>query len=196
MNTYKLTLAPRTLETAPPDAQALLLGAQAKMGMIPNMYARMANAPGLLDTYLHGYDLFRKHSGFTPAEQEVVLLTSSYENGCAYCMAAHSWVAANMSKVPADVTEAIRTGAPISDPRLAALSTFTRVMFDKSGRPSGEDVAAFLAAGFTENHVLGIILAIGVKTFSNYANHVFHTPLDAAFSAFKWTPAPSIAGAE
>jgi hypothetical protein len=32
----------------------------------------LANAPGMLSTYLHGYDLFRKESSFTPVEQEMV----------------------------------------------------------------------------------------------------------------------------
>jgi hypothetical protein len=32
-----------------------------------------------------------------------------------------------------------------------------------------------------------VILAIAVKTLSNYANHVFHTPVDVAFQPFEWT---------
>ena len=44
------------------------------MGFIPNMDANMANVPAVLSTYLHGYGLFRKESGFQPAEQEVVFL--------------------------------------------------------------------------------------------------------------------------
>lgn len=39
--------------------------AQAQVGFIPNMYANMANAPAVLDTYLHGYALFRSESDFT-----------------------------------------------------------------------------------------------------------------------------------
>jgi AhpD family alkylhydroperoxidase len=93
MDTYKITLEPRTIENAHPEARPLLEAAQKNYGMIPNMYARMASVPDLLSTYLYGYERFRKHSGFTPVEQEVILLTISYENGCSYCMAAHSWVA-------------------------------------------------------------------------------------------------------
>lgn len=46
------------------------------------MYANMVNSRGLLERYLFGYDRFRKESGFSPAEQEVVFLTISRENGC------------------------------------------------------------------------------------------------------------------
>jgi AhpD family alkylhydroperoxidase len=61
------------------------------------MYAVMANSPGLLETYATGYAAFREASGFTPAEQEVVLLTVSHENGCEYCVAAHSFLADQVS---------------------------------------------------------------------------------------------------
>lgn len=187
MKTHALTLHPQTAETAAPEAKPLLEGAQKAFGMIPNMYARMANSPGMLSTYLHGYRWFREQSGFTPQEQEVVFLTISRENGCTYCMAAHSMVANLMSKVPAGVTEAIRKNAPLPDPKLAALSRFTITMLEKKGHPSDEDVQPFLKAGFSERHILEIILAIAVKTLSNYANHLFHTPVDQAFSAFAWS---------
>jgi len=45
---YRLTLDPKTLANAGPEAHALLEAAKAQVGFIPNMYARMANSPGLL----------------------------------------------------------------------------------------------------------------------------------------------------
>ena len=103
---YKLTLPAKTLENADPKAKVVLEKAKAQVGFIPNMYAGMANSPGLLETYLDGYHRFRKDSGFTPAEQEVVFLTVSRGNGCDYCMAAHSMLADQKSKVAPQVTEA------------------------------------------------------------------------------------------
>ncbi len=187
MNTYQVSLSPLTMDEADPEARSLLEGAQKQYGMVPNMYARLANVPDLFATYLYGYERFRKHSGFTPAEQEVILLTISRENECSYCMAAHSWVAQNMSKAPPDVIEAIRTGAPIRDPKLAALSLFTARMVRSRGTPVQEDARQFLEAGFSEVNILEIILAIAVKVISNYSNHIFHTPVDAAFAACEWT---------
>ncbi len=187
MTTYQMTLAAQTIDSAPDGARQILEGAKARMGMVPNMYGRMANLPGLLTTYAHGSEAFRGQGGFTPAEQEVVLLVISRENGCDYCVGAHSMIAEKMSKVPPQALEAIRAGKAIADPKLAALAAFTQAMVEKRGNPSPEDAAAFLKAGFTEQHILAIILAISVKTISNYANHVFHTPLDASFSAYAWT---------
>jgi hypothetical protein len=80
LSEYQLTLAPKTLDDADPDARAVLEKAKAQVGFIPNMYARMVNSPGLLTTYLDGYARFCQRSGFTPVEQEVVFLTTRVAN--------------------------------------------------------------------------------------------------------------------
>ncbi|MBX9734617.1 MAG: carboxymuconolactone decarboxylase family protein, partial [Chitinophagaceae bacterium] len=99
---------------------------QKNLGFVPNMYKKMGDNPALLDAYIYSYNSFRVNSGFTPVEQEVIFLSVAYENNCDYCMAAHSFIADKMSKVPADVTNAIREGKQIPDPKLAALSKLTR----------------------------------------------------------------------
>lgn len=156
-----------------------------QVGLIPNMYRGMANAPAVLSTYLHGYALFRSESAFTPAEQEVVFLAVSAVNGCEYCTAAHSMIADKKSGVPAPVLDAIRSGKPIADARLAALHGLTQEMVRTQGRPTPAAVRAFLDVGYDEVKVLYLILAIAVKTLSNYSNHAFDTPLDERFAAYK-----------
>lgn len=188
-DTPSLTLPPVTIDNADATAKSLLEDAQRRLGFVPNMYANMANSPGLLETYMHGYARFRQHSGFTAAEQEVIFLTISRVNGCLYCVAAHSVIADAVSKVPAEVTNAIRDGAAVPDARLAALSRFTRVMVQSRGMPEHREVQAFLEAGFDERQVLEIVLAIAVKTLSNYANHLFRTPVDEKFASRAWQPA-------
>ena len=86
-----------------------------------------------------------------------------------------------------EVTDAVRAGEPIGDARLQALNLFTTSMVATRGRPPEEELEAFLAVGYTENQVLEIILAIAVKTLSNYSNHVLDTPLDKAFARRAWT---------
>lgn len=151
--------------------------------MVPNLYQAMANAPEILQSYTDCYQNFREHSGFTSAEQEVILLVISYENGCEYCMAAHSTMADFISKVPVEVTEAIRTDSTIPDTKLRALTEMTKEMLLSRGRPNPSCVERFLQAGYQEKQLLDIILAIATKTLSNYTNHLFSTPVDAAFKA-------------
>lgn len=183
---HKLALPTLGADQAASPARERLQEARTKLGFVPNMYSVMANSPGLLDTYVHGYNRFRASSGFTPVEQEVVLLAVSRENGCTYCVAAHSFIADRMSGVPAEVTNAIRDGRAIPDARLAVLHDFVRAMVAKRGLPSRADVQAFLAAGYSERQILEVVLAIAVKTLSNYANHLFHTPVDEVFAGRAW----------
>lgn len=176
----------------PPTAEGaqkqVLDKAQAQLGFIPNMYANMANAPAVLDTYLHGYSLFRTESGFTPPEQEVVFLAASRANGCDYCTAAHSMIADMKSKVPKDTLEAIRAGSEIPDARLAALYRLTTEMVRTHGLPAAKLVQDFLAAGFSERQFLYVVLALAVKTLSNFSNHAMATQLDARFAAYRVAP--------
>lgn len=186
-DTYQIELALRTPDDADEAVSAPLKQAQKAMGMVPNMYAGMANLPALLATYSFGYDRFRKEAGFSSVEQEVILLTVSRANECHYCVAAHSTLADTMSGVPAEVTDAIRSDEEIPDPKLRALAEFTRVMSETRGNPSPAQAKAFLQAGYSETHILGIILAISVKVISNYSNHLFHTEVDPAFAAREWS---------
>lgn len=187
MNTIsKLTLEPKTIETADSISVKILEAAKKGMGMIPNMYATMANNTALFDAYSYSYKTFRENAGFSSQEQEIIFLSIAFENECDYCMSAHSFVADKMSNVPTEVTDAIRNNTEIEDVKYKALSTFSRLMTEKRGNPSPEDVDAFLVAGYTQNHILGVIAGIGVKTMSNYFNHVFNTPVDDAFSSRTW----------
>ncbi len=183
--TYKIGLDPVELENANEQQKEILENAKKANGMIPNMYKNMVNLPALQNTYDSGYSQFRKESGFTPAEQEVVFLTVSIANSCEYCTAAHSYLAENVSKTPKDVIEAIRQGKEIEDDKLKALHEFTKVMNESRGNPTPEEAKKFLAAGYSEKQILAIILAQAVKTISNYSNHIFHTEVDEAFAGNK-----------
>jgi uncharacterized peroxidase-related enzyme len=177
-------LPPITLASANEAQAPLLSRAQSQLGFVPHMYARMAHAPGLLSTYLQGYGLFRSASGFSPIEQEVVLLTISQVHGCDYCVAAHSMVATRVAQMDAELLNALREGQPVNDPKLAALQALTQDLVLSRGRPCPDRVAAFQAVGHDERQLLQIVLALAVKVISNFSNHAFDTPLDDAFAPF------------
>jgi uncharacterized peroxidase-related enzyme len=157
------------------------------MGMVPNMYATMANSPGLLSTYVAGYQWFREESAFDGVEQEIVFLAISRFHECTYCVAVHSAVA-DRSHVPTEITDAIRDGKPLDDPKLAALRDFTSEVVATRGRPEAEALDRFLSVGYTETQVLEIVLAVAIKTISNFTNHLLDTPLDDVFAGRSWLP--------
>lgn len=182
MTEYRSPLGLRTAEDAGGDAPDRLRAAEQQLGRVPNMYRAMANSPGLLATYLDGYQRLRAASGLSPAEQEAVFLTISRFNECDYCMAAHSFIAENMSHTPPEVVAALRDDEPVDDERMAALIGMTRTLLETRGHPDAADVEAFREAGFTDEQLLELVLAIAVKTLSNWTNHLFDTDVDDVFA--------------
>ncbi|MGF6781385.1 alkylhydroperoxidase family enzyme [Paraburkholderia sp. GAS334] len=81
-----------TIETAPPASKLGLEAAKRAFGFVPNLQSHMAESPELLAGYSALWDIFSK-STLTSHEQQVVYLTSNFENNCHYCMAGHSALA-------------------------------------------------------------------------------------------------------
>lgn len=188
MSTYQLSLPLLSEHSADEDGSKLLNEAKTQLGFIPNLYAMMANFPGLLETYRFGDMQFRQSSGFSAIEQEVIYLTISITNECHYCVAAHSTIATHQSHVPPSVIDAIRKGETAPDNKLQALTRFTRAIVIQRGMINNDEAQLFLEAGFTEKHILAVILAVGMKTLSNYTNHLANTPIVPAFEGQQWHP--------
>lgn len=174
-----------SFETAPEDAQPLLKAAQNAYGFIPNLLGTMAEAPVILEGYMTLAGIYGK-ADLSETERQIVLMTNNRLNGCEYCMAAHTSISQGAG-VPQDVIQSLRTNTPIADPKLEALRTFAAVINETRGWPEASDVEAFLAAGYTQQNILEVILGTALKTMSNYTNHVAETELDAAFAPNAWS---------
>jgi len=179
--------------SAPEAARPLLASGRRAFGFAPNLFGKMAESPALLQGYLALSEIFAE-STLTPLHQVVVLLTVSRYHECRYCMAAHS-AGADMIKVPTEVTDAIREDRPIADRQLEALRRFTHHLVDRRGWAGEEEVEALLAAGFDRSQLLAVILGVGLKTLSNYTNHITGTELDPELGHRAWAPGGGLRGA-
>jgi len=173
-----------TEETAPEASKVMLAKSQKKNGMLPNLHAVMAEAPGLLEAYQTVGDLFM-HSSFDKDEITVVWQTLNVEHACHYCVPAHTAISTSM-KVSDDISNALRDETPLPNEKLEALRTFTLQMIRNRGNVDEDAVQTFLDAGFTQQQVLEVILGISHKVMSNYTNHLAQTPVDAPFQNFAW----------
>lgn len=178
-------MAAFTAETAPDASKATLEAVNGTFGFVPNLQANMATSPELLAGYSALWDLFSKTT-LTPTEQQVVYLTANYENECHYCMAGYTMLS-KMQKIDDAVVQAIRNGTAIPDAKLEALHVFTGLMVRERGFVGDAAVDAFLAAGYTRQNVLEVVLGAGTKLLSNYTNHVVHTQLDPFMKGAEWT---------
>ena len=180
-----------TKDNARPESAALLNEVEKKYGFIPNLMGVLAESPVALKAYLELSNLIGQ-SSFSPEEQQAILLAVSLENNCDYCVAAHSMVAAKMAGMPIGRLDSLRKEVALDDTRLDTLVDFTRHIVRLRGFIGEAAVEKFLAAGFTKQQLLEILVCVAMKTLSNYTNHIAETPVDQPFSEFKWSRDPAI----
>jgi uncharacterized peroxidase-related enzyme len=172
--------------SAPEGARATLATVEKQFGFLPNLFAGLAESPAALHGYLALSEQFGK-SGLSPVEQQVLAISVSVDNGCEFCVGAHSFIARNVTKVDGPIVDALRAGTTLPDARLDALAVFARTVVRERGWVPEAALERFLAAGYSRANVLDVILGVAMKTLSNYANHVIGTPLNTQFAAERWT---------
>lgn len=175
-----------TIESAPENSKPLLERAQQEYGMIPNLLGVLAEAPAALEAYGALNELFMQNTSFSPQEQTVVWQTISVENGCHYCVPAHTGIAKSMN-VPDEIIDALRDEEPLPEAKLEALRGFTLKIVRQRGQVDAQDVQAFLDAGYDRRQVLEVVLGVSQKVLSNYVNALAGTPIDQPFQKFEWS---------
>lgn len=173
-----------TKESAPETSRATLEATAKKYGFLPNLFGVLAESPAAVQAYA-AINKALEQSALTPVEQQVVALTVSARNGCAYCVGAHSTVA-QMVRMPEGVLAALREQRPLPDKKLDALRALVISITLHRGWVSAVDLERFAAAGYTRQHVLDVITLLALKTLSNYVNHIAQTPLDPQFASQAW----------
>ncbi len=174
-----------TPETAPDAAQPLLQKSQQAFGMIPGLHAVMAEAPTLLDGYQVLHELFL-NSSFNNDEKTVVWQAINVEHNCHYCVPAHTGIAKSMN-ISDTIINALRDETSLPTEKLDTLRNFTLQMVRQRGDVNQDQLELFYQAGYTQQNVLEIVLALSQKVMSNYTNHIAKTPIDDAFKDFEWT---------
>lgn len=175
------------VESAPEATKSILAAAEKIYGAIPNLYRGFATNPATLKIYLAFNELLKEHGQLSPIEQQLVYLTVSAENGCTYCVGAHS-VLAGMVKMSERTLAELREQRQLSDPKLNQLRRFTLSVMEHRGHVPDQDMADFQAAGYDQRHMLEVLTILAQKTLSNYYNHIAHTPLDDMFMSQQWMP--------
>jgi uncharacterized peroxidase-related enzyme len=165
-----------TIETAPEASRKDLTQVKQKFGRVPNFFAVTAESPAATNAYVSLSNIFQT-TALTPAEQQIVILTASVENKCAYCVAAHSR-GAKMAGVPEESINAIRNRIPLKDAKTEALRRLVSQIVDKRGWLSDTDVQAFLNQGYSRSQLLDVMVGVSMKTLSNYINHLTDPPIE------------------
>jgi AhpD family alkylhydroperoxidase len=165
-----------TEESAP-----ALAGIRERIGFIPNLAAVIAGSTVALESF-GAQQASLRGSTLSPLEREVAGLAVSYDNDCAYSMAAHSSFAAGAG-ASSPVLAALRAGDPLDDPRLEAVRRFAVSLVRDRGHGAEAE-----AAGLSAEEQLEIATQVAYTTLANLVANLADPPVDEPFAAQEWEP--------
>jgi AhpD family alkylhydroperoxidase len=142
------------------------------VGFIPNLAATIAASPTALAGFV-GLQSALRSSTLSGLEREVVGVTVSRFNDCAYSLAAHSKFA-RMQGGDDALVAALVAGEPLADERLEALRAFTLSLLEARGHAELGTLDPEVA--------LEVIAQVAYTTLANYAADVAGVSIDAAFA--------------
>ena len=150
------------------ETKELLEGIQARFGMIPNTHRAMAVNPAVLKAWVE----LTGALGPTLDGQlnERIAIAIAEENGCGYCLAAHT-AAGRAIDIDEDELALSRTSGS-SDPKIAAALQFAQAVNAKRGGVSDDDLAKVRAAGYDDADIAAIVGQVVLNALTNYFNRV------------------------
>ena len=146
------------LAALPPDLQQIFLELSEKAGFIPNVFWVLAHRPEELRAFWAYHEaLMRRVSGLSKSEREMIVVATSAENQCLYCVVAHGAILRIYEK-SSSISEEIAINY-----RKADISVRQKVMLDfavKTCNSSHEitesDFASLHKHGFSDDDIWDI----------------------------------------
>ena len=135
----------------------------------------MANSPAVANAYL-GYSQTLATGSLSPRLREKIALLTGQENGCEYCVAAHT-VLGKGAGLSQEETRHARKGISDDVKERAALEFAGRVLSER-GKVSDADVEKVRNAGYTDGEINEIVANVVLNILTNYSNLVAGTELD------------------
>jgi uncharacterized peroxidase-related enzyme len=162
--------------SAQPAARDLLAGVQAALGVTPHMAKALANSPSALKAWVQFSSAVGE--GVLPAGfRERIAILVAQENGCDYCLSAHTYLATHVAGVSADEAGHARAGKS-SEPKAAAALALASAVVDSRGDVDDSELAAARAAGLTDEEITEVVANVALNFFTNLVNRLAHTEID------------------
>ena len=167
MTSYKVSFSRYPvpeLRDLEPDMRLMLEEIQEKTGFIPNVFMALAHRPDELRAFVAYHDaLMKRDSGLSKAEREMIVIATSAENSCLYCIISHGAILRIYSKHPtlSDQIAANYRKADLMD-RQKAMLDFAAKICNRSAEVDDEDFAELHAHGFSDEDIwdIGAITAL------------------------------------
>lgn len=162
-------------DTADSSTSAALAAVAAKLGRVPNLFATFARAPAVLQAYLAFADALGK-GRLSVRQREIIALATAQANRCAYCLAAHSAIAASIGMDEESLVRARHGG--FAKPEEQALVELSLALVEQRGALSDAQLATARAAGLSDEQLLEVVANVSLNLLTNYSNLVADTEVD------------------
>jgi uncharacterized peroxidase-related enzyme len=163
-------------ETADSQAAELLAAVQKALGVTPNMTKAMANSPAVLKAYLEFSGALG--AGVLPAAvRERIALLVAQENGCDYCLSAHTYIGTKLAGLSPEEADAARSGRA-DEPKVEAVLTFAATVLRTRGGIEDSDVKEARQAGLSDEEIAEVVGHVTLNVFTNYFNKAAGTEID------------------
>src|SRR5512134_3681848 len=142
----------------PEDVRARILKVQEKSGFVPNVFLALAHRPDEFRAFFAYHDaLMLKQSGLTKGEREMIVVATSGENNCLYCVVAHGAILRVYEKNPlvADQVAVNYRKADITQ-RHKAMLAFALKVATASATLEDADFETLRAHGFGDEDIWDI----------------------------------------
>ncbi len=168
-------IAPLNPATTTGPAKSLFDGVQAKLGMVPNLFRVLGNAPAALNGYL-SFSAALSGGGFDPKLREQIALAIAESNQCGYCLSAHTFIGSRLGLTAQEIADARHANA--ADGRVAAILKLARSIVVQRGEIGAAGLEQAQAAGLTDAEIIETVANVALNIFSNYVNHIAGTVVD------------------
>jgi uncharacterized peroxidase-related enzyme len=153
-----------------------LLGpVRAKLGLVPNLFRVLANAPVALEGYIN-FSAALAGGTLNDRTREQIALAVAESNLCGYCLSAHAFLGQAAGLGPDEIANAIRASA--ADPKIDAILKLARTIVVQRGEVSNSDLQRARAAGLSDGEVVETVANVALNIFTNYVNHLARTAVD------------------
>jgi len=155
----------------PADIRERILAVEDKAGFVPNVFLALAHRPEEFRAFFAYHDaLMERGSGLSKAEREMIVVATSNDNACQYCVVAHGAVLRIRARdsLIADQVAVNYRKADITD-RQKAMLDFAMKVSNDAGSLGERDFDVLRSHGFSDEDIWDIA---GITAFFGLSNRM------------------------
>ncbi len=167
-----------SLDSLPPDLRARADEVAEKIGFVPNIFLTLARRPAEWRAFFAYHDTLmdKETPGLTRADRELIVVATSAENRCLYCVVAHGAIARIRSRNPrlADQVATDWRKAELEPRQRAVLAVAVRIAIEP-WLIDDSQLAALEDHGLTEDDIWDVGAISALFAMSNRLVHLTRT---------------------